>query len=328
MSKIVDDLKRSLDIITVAESYGELIKAGANYKFKDNQSIMINQSKQIFSDFGSGDIKGGSVLDLICFMEKKSIKEGIERLKELNGLETYKLTDTKRLEYKKSEPKEIDFKKLSQYAVLELKSSIAPTMQNECYQIDTLFQKLLETNTLPKEYGAKIEYLFNNIIGYSKHFNCPTIILRDSLNNIVDNIAYRPNKPKNYSNWSSPKYIYKNSHNRGENFLYPFQKEVEKLIIKNDYIVIGEGIKNGLNAILHGVPFITLESTSNSIPIHVIEYIRNFTNKGVKLTCMFDGDKAGEMAYNNFIETSGFKAQNFLRFDSGRDFTEYLMEGN
>ena len=34
----IEQIKQSLDIITVAEMYGELVKSGSNYKFKNDSS--------------------------------------------------------------------------------------------------------------------------------------------------------------------------------------------------------------------------------------------------------------------------------------------------
>jgi hypothetical protein len=42
---------------------------------------------------------------------------------------------------------------------------------------------------------------------------------------------------------------------------------------------------------------------------------------------MFDGDTAGAKAYSNFKEQSGLEVENFLDFDSGLDFVEYLQSG-
>jgi len=321
----LDQLKSNLDIVTVAESYGTLVKTGANYRFKDNKSIMISPSKQIYKDFGAGGVKAGTVLDLIIYMENISLGDAIKKLKGLNGIDTYSITDSKRLQYKETKAKEVDISKISYFAKKELKASSYPKIDNGYYQIDTLFHKLFETKTFSLDYKPRIEYLFDNIIGYSNHFNCPTIIIRDSKNNIVDAIAYRPQKPKNYDNWSEPKYIYKNSHNRGSDFLYPFQNEVQKIIEREKYIVVGEGIKNGLNALLYSVPFISLEGGCFGISDKLYEYIKNYVDKGFGLICMFDGDKAGEIAFNNFVERTKFNTTNYLDFNSNMDFVEYLM---
>jgi hypothetical protein len=192
-------------------------------------------------------------------------------------------------------------------------------------------ERLFETKRLPAEFIHKLDYMFSNLIGWNKHFNCSSIVIKDDTGCIVDLIAYRPNKPDSYDNWNNPKYIYKNSHNRGDNFLYPFRKEVESILLKpsntDKYIIVGEGIKNGLNALLYSVPYIALESSSNKISDELIAYIRDYHKQGYTIITMFDGDTAGAKAYSNFKEQSGLEVENFLDFDSGLDFVEYLQSG-
>ena len=336
----IEQIKQSLDIITVAEMYGELIKNGANYKFKNDTSIVINPSKQIFSNF-NGDITGGSVLDLVMYFEKLDTKAGINRLKELSSLDTYIVDPAlqiKRKEEAKAK-KVVDFKKLNDWGMQEL--SLVGMHKPIEYQdkegkilyflVPSELEKLFETKQLPAEYKQKLDYMFSNLIGWNKHFNCSSIVIKDDTGRIVDLIAYRPNKHQNYNEWSNPKYIYKNSHNRGENFLYPFRKEVESILFKatnkDKYVVVGEGIKNGLNALLYSVPYIPLESTSNKISEKLISYIRDLHEKGHDIIGMFDGDKAGKKAHENFVEHSGLQISNFLDFNSGTDFVEYLQSG-
>ncbi len=133
----VEQLKQSLDIITVAEmysnEYGELIKSGANFKYKNDSSIVINPSKQIFSNF-NGDITGGSVLDLIMYMEKLDLKAGINRLKELSSLDTYTIDPElqRKRKQKEKEAKKIDFQKLDYHGTLELKNTSVLHRPIEC----------------------------------------------------------------------------------------------------------------------------------------------------------------------------------------------------
>jgi len=186
------------------------------------------------------------------------------------------------------------------------------------------YKKLFETDKLPKSFLKKINYLKNNILGYDNFFNCPSIIIRNKDRKIVDIISYRPKKPEDFDDWSEPKYIYKNSHNRGENFLFPFQVEFESILEKEDFFIVGEGIKNALNALLHSLPYITIESTSNTIDRKLLEYIIDIT-KTRKIICMFDGDKAGQKAFENFKEQSKIQnLQNFFDFKSNLDFTDYI----
>jgi hypothetical protein len=330
----LEQIKQSLDIVQVAEMYGELKKAGANFIYKNDKSITINPAKQIFSDF-NGNITGGSVLDLVMYMEKLDLKAGIERLKELSSLDTYKIDPSLQIKRKEEakKKKKVDFAKLELWGQEELKlvgahRPIEYQDKNENtlhFSVPVEMQKLFETKMFTPEYKEKIDYIFLKLVGWNKHFNCPSIILYDYTGKIVDLIAYRPIKPEKYKNWSNPKYIYKNSHNRGENFLYPFRKEVQPIIEREKYLIVGEGIKNGLNALFYSVPFITLESSSNKIDDALIQYIRNYHSKGFNIICMFDGDAAGAKAFENFKLQVGLNVDNFLKFDSGLDFVDYLQ---
>jgi len=334
----LEQLKQSVDIIQVAEMYGELVKAGSSFHYKNNKSITFKPSKQIFSDFGSGDIIGGSVLDLIMLIENSSLSNAIIKLKELSVLDTYIVNPALQIKRKEEDKtaKIVDFQKLQDWGMQELKlvGMHRPIEYQDKdnqilhYIVADEFEKLFETKKLLAEYNQKINYLFSNLIGWNKHFNCPSIIIKDDTGRIVDLIAYRPNKPKNYDKWSNPKYIYKNSHNRGEKFLYPFRKEIEPIVWREKYLIVGEGIKNGLNALLYSVPFIALESSSNKISEELITYIKSYQSQGVDIICMFDGDKAGSKAYENFKLQSGLlNVKNFLDFESGIDFVEYLQGG-
>lgn len=330
----LDQIKQSLDIVTVAELYGELTKNGANFSYKEDKSLVINPSKQIFSNF-NGDITGGSVLDLVMYMEKVDLKTAIAKLKELSTLDTYTIDPSLQIKRKEKakDKKQVDFKKLQEWGHEELRLvGVHRPIEYQTkegklthFLVPSDIEKLFEAKTLPAEYKQKLDYMFTTLVGWNKHFKCSSIIIKDDSGRIVDLIAYRPNKPDNYNEWSNPKYIYKNSHNRGENFLYPFRKEVEPIINREKYLIVGEGIKNGLNALLYSVPFITLESSSNKVNDKLINYIRDYHSKGFNVICMFDGDKAGAKAYENFKLQSGLEVDNFLKFDSNQDFVDYLQ---
>jgi DNA primase len=335
MNENLDTIKASLDIVTIAELYGELEKSGANYRYKDDHSIVINPSKQIFSNF-NGDITGGSVLDLIAYMEKLELREAIKRLKELAGADTYKIDPALQLKRNEEATKKkvVDFRSLGLFAKNDLNAGQSkkpiPVMfddspQNNHLMVNGAYHKLYERKEFPLEYQKKFDYLHQKIIGYDEFFKCASIIIRDRHGKVVDKIAYRPIKPDNFDKWSDPKYIYKNSHNRGINFLYPFQEEVEKIINREKYIIVGEGIKNAVNALIYSAPYITIESTSNSIPKELINYLKEYQDRGFGIVCMFDGDKAGLQAYNRFKEQTGINADNHLDFSSGVDFTEYII---
>jgi len=364
----IKELKDSLDIIEVAEMYGELVKAGANYKYVDDTSITFNATKQIFTNWNGDTKKGLSVLDLIMYMEKIDLPKAINRMKELSNLNTYNYNPIIKAQRKKESEKKkiINFESLNNFANNNLKSCKElqpfirliqpktnlddPTLYYDEVLLKEEFVKLFETDTFCKKFEKGLSYIFNHLVGYDKHWRCPSIIIRDDGGKVVDYIAYRPKKPQNYDNWSEPKYIYKNSHDRGKNFLYPFRKEIEHILKDKPYMIIGEGIKNGLNALLYSIPFVSVESTSSTINKELIEYIRN---QDKNIITMFDGDLAGARAYLKFIssyltntapvikeflgkkhEIEGyikfikecdFKIKNYFDFNSGVDFVEYMQ---
>jgi len=326
--------KEALDIVTVAEKYGELIKTGANYKFKNDPSIVINPTKQIFNNF-SDSSKGatGSVLDLILYMEKCDLASGVKILKELNGVHDYHVDPAKQIQRKEeaSKKKDVDFQKLGLFA----KNDLSAGSTRKPYELDiegkitlsinSTFHKLFQRESLPLDLKRKMDYLHDKIIGYDEYYQCASIIIRDATGRVVDKCAYRPTKPAKYDNWSHPKYIYKNTHNRGNSFIFPFQTEIEKIIKREKYFIVGEGIKNAVNALLYSAPFISIESTSNSIDTKLINYITELKNKGLGIVCIFDGDTAGKKAYNNFKEQTGLNPLNHLDFKSNIDFTDYMV---
>jgi len=328
--------KEALDIITVAEKYGELVKTGANYKYKDDSSIVINPTKQIFNNF-SDSAKGavGSVLDLIMYMEKCDLAAGVKILKELNGVDEYIVSEETKLKRKKqsTKKKDVNFQQLGLFAKNDLEAGLKfkpfelDMDGTTSLSVNPSFHKLFERTTFPLDFKRKLEYIHNNIIGYDNYYKCASIILRDCTGKVVDKQAYRPSKPASYKNWVDPKYIPKNTNNRGDNFLYPFQEEIEKIIKREKYFIVGEGIKNAVNALLYSAPFISLESSASATPVKLIEYIKDLKDKGYGLVCLFDGDTAGLKAYEKFKTTTGLECENHLDFKSNIDFTDHMVKG-
>jgi len=344
MSENLEQIKASLDIVTIAELYGELEKSGANYRYKNDHSIVINPSKQIFSNF-NGDITGGSVLDLIAYMEKLELKEAIKRLKELAGADTYKIDPALQLKRKEEATKKkvVDFRSLGLFAKNDLtavspyKPYIMDINGNQYLQVKEPYIKLFETDKLDISYKERVDTAFSKFIGYDAYFTCPSIIIRDKTNRVVDKCAYRPNKPEKWDTWRSPKYIYKNQVDRGSNFLYPLQLEMEELLHVKKVFVVGEGIKNAVNAYIHGMPFISLESASTNTSKELSEYILALLNRGYKIIAFFDGDgdnqdpkkwTKGKLAFEKFKKTTSlYDLENAVSFDSDIDFTDYIVGG-
>ena len=331
--------KEALDIVTVAEMYGELVKVGANYKYKDDPSLGISPAKQIFNNYSDPAKEAvGSVLDLIMYMEKCDLAAGIQKLKALNGVEEYHVDPAVQLKRKqKASTPKFSLHQIGLFGQNNL-TAVSPYIpylvdcgDGSCYlQIKEPFIKLFETDKLDGTLDKKIAYVFTKLLGYDTFYQCPSIILRDSTGKIVDMVAYRPTRPASFNNWDDKtKYILKNSNFRGANFLYPFQQEMEKLMQINDVVMIGEGIKNGLNAYIRGLPFISLEGTDNETSEALIQYIHALLEKGFKIVGGFDGDKSGQKGFNNFKQLARLpKLENFLDFESGIDFTDFIVEGN
>lgn len=80
----IDRLRQTVDIVSVAEHYVELKKAGANFKAncplhsEKTPSFVISPSKQIFHCFGCS--AGGDAIKLVMEVEKLSYPEAIEKL--------------------------------------------------------------------------------------------------------------------------------------------------------------------------------------------------------------------------------------------------------
>ena len=347
------EIKAKIDIIQLAENYGfELKKHGNRYRAKRNllrdektSSLDFFEDTQKFYDRGTAT--GGDVFDLVQAIENLSQNEAINKVKEMVGADTYSVTKREYTPIQtKKESKEIDFNKLKKYALKELQDNktkkpfiyeIVKERENGFIEsrehkinVGSTYSKLFETSTFDIEYKEKLDKLFSSIIGYSEFWDSPSIILTDRQNKVVDIVAYRPKSKETGEEIKGMKYYYKNQNNRGDEFVYPFEKLVNHIAKREKYIVIGEGLKNSVNALLYGVPFISLESTGNIKHINqkLLDAIKDFRNKGFGLVTAFDGDEAGEKAYNEFLSFTGFEAENLFSFDSNIDFTDYLMSSD
>jgi len=350
----LDDIKSKIDIISLAESYGfEFEKPrGIRYRARVNllrdektSSIDFFTDSQKYYDRGAGT--GGDCIDLIQHMENISQAEAINKAKSMAGADVYEVTKRKQAPaLNLQETKEIDFNKLkyiSQKELAENTSYLPRVVEHEFkdsngytrkrwqeIHIHSEYQKLFETQKLDIKYKAKLDYIFKNLLGYSSFWKCPTIILHNQHNQVVDIIAYRPKSKDTGEEIANMKYYYKNQKNRGKFFIYPFESLVQRIAHREKYIIVGEGLKNALNALIYDIPFISIESSSNSVKMdeRLLEAIRDFRNKGYGLATAFDGDKAGEEAYKNFLSFTGEKAENVFSFDSGLDFVEYIQSDN
>jgi len=188
-------------------------------------------------------------------------------------------------------------------------------------------EKLFEGAYIDGISQSVADYVFGKQIGYDEYFNCPTIIIRDTKDEVVDLVKYRPSRD-GYENL--PKYLQEKSINkpegRGKNFMYPFQIEMERLIKKEGFVFLGEGLKNAVNALIRSVPYISIESTSNIKNDNFVAYVNKLFRDGVVVYGAMDGDTAGEKAFNTINDKLIFSIENLLDFESGLDFTDYLRK--
>jgi len=341
----LDALKNKLDIIALAESYGFEFKQPSGVRYRATKNLIRDEktsSLDFFSDtqkfYDRGTAEGGDVIDLIGKMENLNPTQAIIRAKELAGEDTYTVQKREAKPVKKK-VKKIDFGQLQKQATQELNAvkSLSPFIElveedkngkitKQELVINKNYGKLFEGLSFTVDFKPKLEYVFKNLLGWSEFWKSPTLILKDLDGRVVDIVAYRPHDKETGQEISGMKYYYKNFNGRGERFIYPYQKEVERIAEREEYIIIGEGLKNALNALIYGVPFITIESTGNALKLsdRLKDTIVSYTAKGWGVATAFDGDQAGLKAYENFLTLLGFEVDNILDFTSNKDFVEYL----
>ncbi len=187
--------------------------------------------------------------------------------------------------------------------------------------LDEPFIKLFEHSYLEVD-EQKIRYIFQKFVGYDSFYNCPAIILYDLHGNVVNIINYRPKKDGEVFR----KYHYSKSEDVPESsYLYPFQFEMERMILKHGFAYVGEGLKNALVALVFGIPYISIESTSG-VNDRLLEYLQSDRLKNISFIGAFDGDAAGETAYKKVNKV--IPMENIFNFDSGLDFADYMKKEN
>jgi len=345
----VEEIKQRLDIIQLANDYGFEFKKphGTRYRAIENLIRAENTSSldfftdtQKYYDRGSG--RGGDAIDLIQHFEKCDNREAINRAKIMVGAGTYQVTKQKPLKKESNPKKHIDLNKLNYIAGKELANSVnykpfvfETVFKNKQGFVDKAtktinikpeFRKLFEASELDFKYEEKLNYIFKTIIGYSDYWKAPSIIIHDRDNRVVDIVTYRPKDKESGQEIDNMKYHYKNPTQRGFRFVYPFENLVNRIAKREKYIMVGEGLKNAVNALIYDVPFISIESSSNSKKLddELIKAINIFLEKGYGLVTAFDGDEAGEIAYNDFLLATGLSAENMWDFKSGIDFVNYV----
>jgi hypothetical protein len=284
-------IKATVLIEDILSVFTEIVKDSDNsyraiknpIRVEETSTLFIYPNTQryhILSDDSSGD-----VIDLI---------------KELTGFCTISPEDA------------IDL--LESYSLIPIKrSDISPythDIKRGGIWVDPYLEKLFDRLYIPIKDISQTKYLFKYIIGYDKEADCPTIIIRDTDNIIVDIVKYQPTT------------ITRTTNNRSS-YLYFLQAQVEKLIATEEYAIVGEGFKSAINAYIAAIPFISIDSISN-IKTELKTYLTGLKNKGIPIVGAFDGNSTGERAYQEI--RSFLPIDNLFDFNSNLNFMNYLIE--
>ncbi len=215
------------------------------------------------------------------------------------------------------------------YETLEYQNDTGDSIiSRENILLHPVFEKLFEGRFIPDVSWVTSFHIFGYHIGYDDYFKCPVIIVRDETGKVVDLVKYRPVLPGK----EMPKYLQQKASdklkNRGEKFLYIFQPETQRLIAKEKYVLVGEGLKNGINALIRSVPFISIESASNVNNPKLIEYLNVYRRNGIEIYGAMDGDPAGKKAFEAIGTKLEKSITNLIDFKKNIDFTDYLREGD
>lgn len=187
-------------------------------------------------------------------------------------------------------------------------------------RIDPHSGKLFEGHVIAA-FPEYVGYIFQRIVGWDAYFHCPVVVIRDIEGRVVNLVRYRPHRD-DYD--ALPKYLQVKAEERPSyGYLFPFELEMKRLINRGGKCFVGEGLKNALNALTAGAPFVSTESASTIKP-ELIDWLSGLED--VTLVGAFDGDEAGRKAYER-IAAKVPVGKNLFTFDGGRDFTEWVRGG-
>lgn len=322
------DIKQHLTkegLISLLEALGYSMNRQSQFSLRDENtpSTSINPKNLQIKDFGSG--WSGDIFDLLKEYHAMNDREA----------KTYVMESLRLSEHREPVKKEATTTQHKDSAVLKAKlqrdANTYLTTQISKFRyfhddkeliLNYPFRKLFDANYLTvREEIAN--YIFTSIIGYCNYFDCPVIILKDAGGEVVNIVKYRPH---NKQGEEFTKYLYLNASEKPQSdYLYPFQRENERMMSKQSekLVLVGEGLKNALIALIYEIPYISIESTSSINP-KLLEYLKAKEREGLSFIGSFDGDVAGERAFNSVREV--IEMNNLFTFDSGVDFGEHITK--
>ena len=326
------------DLVSLLEGLGYEFNRNGKFDIRGEKtpSVSINPKDLKIKDFG-GDFSG-DVFDLLKKLHGMRQPEDLKYVMNFLGLsEDPAVIPVKRKVTAYVAPPKDNAKLMSDLKVKAQKYLSEPIIHNgrerkryqsfeyeyetirQIVSFDQMFIKLFEQSFIEME-EARAAYIFENFVGYDSYFNCPAIIVKDLHGNVVNIVKYRPKKDSK----ECLKYLYlKAEETPNSDYLYPFQYEMEKMMMDFPVCYVGEGLKNALVALAFGSPYISIESASGATD-GLVRYLKSGRMSGVHFIAAFDGDAAGERAYkkmNKYIPM-----ENLFEFDSGMDFADYMKK--
>ncbi len=325
------------DLISLLEGLGyEFNRQGMfDIRGEKTPSVSINPRDLKIKDFG-GDFSG-DIFDLLKELHGMTPPEDLKYVMNFLGLSDDVIVPAKRKVPVYTPPSKDNQKLMSALKIKARKylneSIIRNGRERKRYTwfeleietikkvaaFDDVFIKLFE-HSFVEINEERIAYIFDKFIGYDLYYDCPVIIVYDLDGNVVNIVKYRPKKDDK----EFMKYLYlKAEETPDSKYLYPFQYEMEKMMFDQGAAYVGEGLKNSVNALVFGLPYVSTESTSGSFD-KLGEYLKTPRMKDVFMIGAFDGDEAGERAYKRMNDL--VPMENEFSFDSGMDFADKMKK--
>ncbi len=326
------------DLVSLLEGLGYEFNRQGKFDIRGEKtpSVSINPKDLKIKDFG-GDFSG-DIFDLLKELHGMTPPEDLKYVMNFLGLsDDASVSPVKRKVPAYVPPPKDNAKLMSNLKVRAEKYLSEPIVRNgrvraryryftlediesrKVAAFDDVFIKLFEQSYIEVE-ESRIEYIFDRFIGYDSYYDCPVIIIYDLAGNVVNIVKYRPKKDGEVF----MKYLYlKGEETPDSDFMFPFQFEMERLRIKLDFTYVGEGLKNAIVALVHGIPYISTQSTSG-VTDGLIEYLKSPRMENTFIIGAFDGDSAGQKAYNKI--NNEVPMENKFDFSSGIDFADYIKE--
>ena len=243
-SPSIENIKQSIELLDVASYYCELQKQNGNYKAKVNplreektSSLIFYADSQKWHDFGSGE--SGDCFDFIQKMERCTLHEAKEKALSLIGKEPLHVSTPK----PKCEVVIID----SQALQAEFNRFEKVTLRNNLHKEEVL---KVVPHWLIKEADKEDLALFQSIIRYDAYHHTLVAGWYKNSDTAFDMVTYK-HRRKGEGKWINRIGTHPNS--------VAFHR-----IMDNGKVYVIEGAHDALTAILLGISFIALPTTSYS----------------------------------------------------------------